>query len=55
MAWLTRSDILVGIEETDEGVPAAFKICCLLHVTAIEPLAHSRTGKTRKRRSDGGP
>ncbi len=53
MAWLTRSDILVGIEETDEGVPAAFKICSLLHVTAIEPLAPSRTGKTRKRRSDG--
>jgi hypothetical protein len=38
MALLTRSDLLVGIDETDEGVPAEFKICSLLHVTAIEPL-----------------
>ena len=38
MAWLTRSDILVGIDETDEGVPAEFRICSLLHVTTIEPL-----------------
>jgi hypothetical protein len=38
MAWLTRTDILVGIDETDEGVPAEFSICSLLHVTAVEPL-----------------
>lgn len=38
MALLTRSDLLVGIDETDEGVPAEFKICSLLHVSAIEPL-----------------
>jgi hypothetical protein len=41
MALLTRSDILVGVDETDEGVPAEFKICSLLHVTAIEPLSTS--------------
>ncbi|MEX2317711.1 MAG: hypothetical protein WD669_11205 [Pirellulales bacterium] len=39
MAMLTRSDILVGIGDTDEGVPAEFKICSLLHVSAIEPLS----------------
>lgn len=39
MAWLTRSDILVGIDQTDEGVPAEFKICSLLHVTTVEPIA----------------
>ena len=39
MAWLTRTDILVGINETDEGVPAEFCICSLLHVTTIEPLS----------------
>ncbi len=39
MALLTRSDILVGVDETDEGVPAAFKICSLPHVSAIEPLS----------------
>ena len=38
MAMLTKSDLLVGIDETDEGVPAEFKICSLLHVSAIEPL-----------------
>jgi hypothetical protein len=39
MALLTRSDMLVGIGDTDEGVPAEFKICSLLHVTAVEPLS----------------
>ena len=38
MAMLTRSDILVGIDIADDGVPAEFKICSLLHVTAIEPI-----------------
>jgi hypothetical protein len=38
MAFLTRSDILVGVDETDEGVPAEFRICSLLHVVTIEPL-----------------
>jgi hypothetical protein len=38
MALLTRTDILVGVDETDDGVPANFKICSLLHVTAVEPL-----------------
>jgi len=44
MAMLTRSDILVGVDESDEGVPASFKICALLHVSAIEPLASGETG-----------
>jgi hypothetical protein len=39
MAWLTRTSILVGIDQTDDGVPAEFKICSLLHVTAVEPLS----------------
>lgn len=38
MAWLTRTDILVGIDIDDDNVPAEFKICSLLHVTAVEPL-----------------
>jgi hypothetical protein len=38
MAWLTRTSILVGIDDSDEGVPAEFKICSLLHITAVEPL-----------------
>ncbi len=44
MAMLTRTDILVGVDQTDEGVPAEFKICSLLHVTAIEPLSPAPTG-----------
>jgi len=38
MAWLTRTSILVGIDDSEDGVPAEFKICSLLHVTAVEPL-----------------
>lgn len=38
MAMLTRTEILVGAGDTKEGVPTSFKICSLLHVTAIEPL-----------------
>lgn len=44
MAWLTRTDILVGIDETDEGVPAEFRICSLLHVTTVEPLNPTASG-----------
>jgi hypothetical protein len=39
MAWLTRNDLLVGIDTDDDGVPAEFKICSLLHITAVEPLS----------------
>jgi hypothetical protein len=38
MAWLTRTDILVGTGESEEGVPANFRICSLLHVTSVEPV-----------------
>lgn len=41
MAMLTKTDLLVGIDETRDGVPAEFKICSLLHVTSIEPLSLS--------------
>lgn len=37
-AMLTRSDLLVGTELADDGVPARFRICSLPHVTSIEPL-----------------
>jgi hypothetical protein len=38
MAWLTRTDILVGVGETDDGIPPEFRICSLLHVASIEPI-----------------
>jgi hypothetical protein len=41
MAWLTRTDLLVGVGETDDGVPAEFRICSLLHMATIEPLNRS--------------
>jgi hypothetical protein len=44
MAMLTRTRILVGIDVADDGVPAEFKICSLLHVTAIEPVSASPVG-----------
>jgi hypothetical protein len=36
MAMLTRTDILVGVGESEDGVPADFHICSLLHVTSVE-------------------
>ena len=38
MAFLTRTSLLVGTGNTDDGVPAEFKILSLLHITAIEPI-----------------
>ena len=45
MALLTHTSILVGIDAPDDGIPAEFKICSLLHVTAIEPLAGAAGSK----------
>lgn len=46
MAWLTRTSILVGTDIADDGIPAEFKICSLLHVTAVEPIgARKSTAK----------
>jgi len=36
-ALLTRTDLLVGVRVKD-GAPAEFKICSLLHITAVEPV-----------------
>jgi hypothetical protein len=44
MALLTRTDILVGVGDADDGVAAEFKICSLLHVTAVEPMSPSASG-----------
>jgi hypothetical protein len=44
MALLTRTDLLVGTDIEEDGVPAQFKICSLLHVTTVEPLSPSATG-----------
>jgi hypothetical protein len=38
MAWVLRNDILVGTDITDNGMPAEFDICPLLHVASIEPF-----------------
>ena len=50
MAMLTRTDMLVGVGDTDEGVPAEFKICSLLHITAVEPLSGAAAGASQSGR-----
>jgi hypothetical protein len=40
MALLTRTDILIGVDAAEDGVPAEFKIISLLHVTAMEPITN---------------
>ncbi len=44
MAMLTKTDILVGLEVEEDGIPARFKICSMLHMTAIEPLEPTVNG-----------
>jgi hypothetical protein len=44
VALLNRTSILVGVDVADDGVPAEFKICSLLHVMAVEPLESSAAG-----------
>lgn len=48
MAFVTRTDILVGVDIADDGIPAEFKICSLLHVTAIEPLNPPRPRRGKR-------
>jgi hypothetical protein len=38
-----RSDMLIGVVDTEEGVPAEFRICSLLHYATIEPLNPATT------------
>ena len=44
MAFVTKSDLVIGIDSQDDGIPAEFKICSLLHVTSIEPLTAAASG-----------
>lgn len=44
MAMLTKTDTLVGLEAEDDGIPARFKICSMLHVTAVESIESSING-----------
>jgi hypothetical protein len=38
-AFLTRTDILVGTDILEDGIPSEFKICSLLHVARVESLS----------------
>ncbi|MEI6240903.1 MAG: hypothetical protein WCR51_10970 [Planctomycetia bacterium] len=45
MAWVTKNDLLVGVDVAGDGMPAEFCICPLFHVATVEPLAtDSRAG-----------
>ncbi len=39
MAFLTRTILFVGVEIAEDGVPAEFRMCSLLHITTVEPLS----------------
>ena len=41
MAMLTKGSLLVGTDVADDGVPAEFDICALLHVASVEPIGGS--------------
>ena len=44
MALLTRSDLLVGVGNSKDGVPAEFRTCSLLHVATVEPISVGPSG-----------
>jgi len=45
MAWVTKNDLLVGIDMAEDGTPAEFRICPMFHVATAEPIAvDSRAG-----------
>lgn len=37
MAFLSKTSLYVGTD-LEDGVPAEFRICSLLHVTTVEPI-----------------
>jgi hypothetical protein len=43
-AFLSRTILFVGIDIPDDGVPAHFKMCSLLHFASIEPLEVGTVG-----------
>lgn|GEM_PF-3615506 len=47
---LTRNDILVGIDMTEDEVPAEFRICSLLHVATTEPLSNGSVDSSENQR-----
>lgn len=44
IAWPTRTNDLVGIDITDDGLPAEFRIFSLSHVIVVEPLSAPSAG-----------
>ncbi|MEM6329742.1 MAG: hypothetical protein AAF790_05790 [Planctomycetota bacterium] len=38
MAYLTKSDVIVGTESEGDNVPSQYRICSMLHVTAVEQM-----------------
>ena len=46
MAWLTRTNLYVGIDEDSEGIPGRAKICLLPNVTGVEPIGDKKRRKS---------
>ena len=38
MAWVLQTNLLVGFEESEVGIPARFHTISLLHVARLEPM-----------------
>ena len=47
MAFLSRTSIYVGID-ADDGIPADYKMCSLLHVTSVEPIEVKKSTNSKK-------
>ena len=38
VALLTKTNLVIGIDETRDGVPSRVRMCSLLHITTVEPV-----------------
>jgi hypothetical protein len=48
MAKLLRTKLLIFLDPDKEGIADQFRMCSLLHVTAVEPVSATRRGKARR-------
>jgi hypothetical protein len=46
MCWLAKTYIVVGVGETEEGVPAEGRIFSLESISDVEPLNSAASGST---------
>jgi hypothetical protein len=50
MAMVSRTEVVIGLENGDDEIPERFAYCDPIHVVRIEPLNDRRRKARRKKR-----